>query len=158
MHAFSVHERYATTQAKVAEFLHSMARAAWRLVAPWCAGLALLVNWTCLRSRGWCAGRRRTDRPHLRQRVNCIRSCGLAVACDECSANDATRFLTPAPCVGEENAELSPAAAYLRSLTFDISGRRRAQPFDCPLDGRVRRRPSATGLAVLEVQGLLAKD
>ena len=27
----------------------------------------------------------------------------------------------------------------LRRLTFDISGRRRAQPFDCPLDGRVRR-------------------
>ena len=26
----------------------------------------------------------------------------------------------------------------LRRLTFDISGRRRAQPFDCPLDGRVR--------------------
>ena len=25
-----------------------------------------------------------------------------------------------------------------RCLTFDISGRRRAQPFDCPLDGRVR--------------------
>ncbi len=29
--------------------------------------------------------------------------------------------------------------ADLRRLTFDISGRRRAQPFDCPLDGRVRR-------------------
>ena len=26
----------------------------------------------------------------------------------------------------------------LRRLTFDISGRRRAQPFDCPLDGMVR--------------------
>ena len=25
----------------------------------------------------------------------------------------------------------------MRRLTFDISGRRRAQPFDCPLDGRV---------------------
>lgn len=27
----------------------------------------------------------------------------------------------------------------LCGLTFDISGRRRAQPFDYPLDGRVRR-------------------
>ena len=26
----------------------------------------------------------------------------------------------------------------LASLTFDMSGRRRAQPFGCPLDGRVR--------------------
>ena len=31
--------------------------------------------------------------------------------------------------------------------TFDISGRRRAQPFDCPLDGRVSRHDLATKCA-----------
>ena len=44
------------------------------------------------------------------------------MACDECSANDATCFLIPVPCGGEENAELSPAAAYLRRLTFELTG------------------------------------
>ena len=44
-----------------------------------------------------------------------------------------------------------------RRLTFDISGRRRAQPFDCPLDGRVRRRPFATGATCLELQRRLAE-
>ena len=63
-----------------------------------------------------------------------------------------------APYGGEQSAGLSQVAEYLRRLTFDISGRQRAQPFDCPLDGRVRRRPSATGLAVLEVQGFVAED
>ena len=44
-----------------------------------------------------------------------------------------------------------------RRLTFDISGGRRAQPFDCPLDGRVRRRPFATGVTRLGLQRRLAE-
>ena len=47
--------------------------------------------------------------------------------------------------VAEECGEFQFGLAFgrvarVRHLTFDISGRRRAQPFDCPLDGRVRRR------------------
>ena len=38
-------------------------------------------------------------------------------------------------------AGLDRSRQALCALTFDISGRRRAQPFDCPLDGRVSALP-----------------
>ena len=38
-----------------------------------------------------------------------------------------------------DGGDLESVIGEVECLTFDISGRRRAQPFDCPLDGRVGR-------------------
>ena len=86
-------------------------------------GTAFVVGLFCLRTLRSCAGRRRTDRPHLRLRRDCTCFGGCALVFDKRSGEPhRLRLWLPTPRDGKEHTELQPAAEYWRRLTFDMRG------------------------------------